>query len=70
VALRTQFLIYRSMFTNLPKIAAVFARSVVAMNGAAKYVATGTLSNVLRTLCYHLKQNVSELLSVPELKCC
>jgi hypothetical protein len=52
------------MFTNLPLIAAVFARSVVAMRNAAKYVASGTLSNIFRTLCYRLMQNASEVLSV------
>jgi len=58
------------MFTTLPIIAAVFARSVVAMNDAAKYFATGTLSNVFRTLCYRSMQNASEVLSVPESTCC
>lgn len=52
------------MFTNLPIITAVFARSVVAMNDSIKYVATGTLSNIFRTLCYRLMQNASEVLTV------
>jgi len=58
------------MFTNLPIIAVVFARSVVAMNGAAKHVATGSLSNIFRTLCYRLMQNASEVLSDSESACC
>jgi hypothetical protein len=57
------------MFTNLPIIAAVFALSVVAMNDAAKYVATGTLSNIFRTLYYRLMQHPCEVLPVLESAC-
>jgi hypothetical protein len=36
------------MFTNLPLIAAVFARCVVAVRNAAKYTASGTLKQHLQ----------------------
>jgi len=51
-------------------IAAVFARSVVAMTDASKYVAIGILSNIFRTLCYRLMQNASEVLTVSDSACC